>query len=436
MNSSIYSNDSGLTRRRLLRNSAAVAGTFALLGGTRAIGQTRAIRFGIFGSSEKLALRGDSIKHFAETHPEIPVIYEGVPSAAWPDKIAAMIAGGNAPDVITLDSQYMPQYATRRVLEPLEAYIPEQIKADDFPPAVLDLGRTNGKLYGLPIAVSIQAMAYNGTALERLNMTLPEQFSYASFAEFCAEIHARDKSLYGSHDHGGRINDFLRVLRSQDRVLIADDKLAVTADDVGEWFNYWDGMRKSGGSVPPDIQAAYPNGEWQNAPIVLRKAVFASIQTQDLKSGFQGLTNDTLWMMAPPAWKEGVHNGCFPSPSSLLSMNARAGNKKNAAILMDYFVNSPESARILRLISGPPASMPALAAVKALPDLDRLDKNVLEYAETALKTAKAAPPVHRAQKAIEDILKRLNEDVGFERSSVKKAAKDFIGMGNAAIRRA
>jgi multiple sugar transport system substrate-binding protein len=350
------------SRRSVLKGAAAL-GAFAAFGGLPAYAQSGAVRFGIFGSADKLKLRGDSVAHFAETHPDIPVVFEGVPSAAWPEKIAAMVAGGNAPDVICLSAGDQVQYATRGALQPLESYVPDVIHADLFSPAVLDLGRVDGTLYGLPIATSIQCMGYNQSALERLGMELPETFTYDEFAEYCAEIHKADDSIYGTHDGAAATVDFTRFLKTQDRNLVDGDKLGVTVEEVADWLNFWDGMRKTGAAVPSDIQAAYGWGEWTNAPLVLGKAVFATMQTQDLKSGMQALTEDTLAMRAPPGWGDPANNGCYPSPSSSLTMNAASQLKDNAALVMDWFVNSPESGKILGLISGPPASNAQLAAV-------------------------------------------------------------------------
>jgi multiple sugar transport system substrate-binding protein len=141
-------------------------------------------------------------------------------------------------------------------------------------------------------------------------------------------------------------------------------------------------------------------------------------------------------MRAPPGWGDPANNGCYPSPSSSLTMNAASQLKDNAALVMDWFVNSPESGKILGLISGPPASNAQLAAVKELPDLDRLDHNVLDYAEAALAAAKTAPPASRVDNELRDLMKKVNEDVGFGRSTVQKAAEDFVNLGNNAIRRA
>ena len=104
--------------------------------------------------------------------------------------------------------------------------------------------------------------------------------------------------------------------------------------------------------------------------------------------------------------------------------------------VIDWFVSDPESARILGLISGPPASKPALEAVLGLENLAAVDQRVLKYSQAALAKAEAAPPPQVAGRAIEDLMRRINEDVGFGKSSVKDAAQAFVDQGNALLRRA
>ena len=425
-----------LSRRSVLLGGTAALGALAL-GTAGARAQTGPVRFGIFGNAEKLEIRGKSVARYAELHPDITVVYEGVPSDAWPDKIAAMVAGGNAPDVITLSSGDMEQYATREALEPLENFIPDPIRADLFDAAVLDLGRVNGTLYGLPIAVSIQGMGYNQSALERLGMDAPsEGWNYEDFALYCAEVHKADSDIYGSHDGGARLSDFVMTLVAEGRNMYEGNELAVSVDEVAAWLEYWNKMRASGGAVPPDLQAQFTGTEWPNSPLVRGRAIFANMASQDLAGGYQALTSDTLGMMSPPAPVGADNPGYFPRPTSSLTLNARSNFKQEAAHLMDWFVSDPESASILGLISGPPASRPALAAVLALQDISAVDQKVLRHSQAALAQAKPAPAVHRGERAVSDLMRRVNENVGFGTYGVQAAAEEFINQGNALLRRA
>ena len=92
-------------------------------------------------------------------------------------------------------------------------------------------------------------------------------------------------------------------------------------------------------------------------------------------------------------------------------------------------MSDPASARILGLISGPPASKPALEAVLELEDLAPVDERVLKYSQAALAKALPAPPPQKAGRAIEDLMRRVNEDVGFGKSTVQEAAQAFVDQG-------
>ncbi|MDR6817426.1 multiple sugar transport system substrate-binding protein [Neorhizobium sp. 2083] len=425
-----------ISRRQLLAAGGAAAAYAALRpSGAMAAGET--IRFGIFGNAEKLAIRGKAIARYAELNPHLKIVYEGVPSDSWPDKIAAMVAGGNAPDVITMGYDEFDQYAKRGAIAPLEEYVPSVLRANLFDDAVLRLGYKGGKLMGVPIAVSIQALCYNKSALERLKMgTPPEKMNYKEFAKFCTEIHKANGKLYGSHDMASRVEDFQMYLIAQGKQMYNGEMLGVTADDVAEWLDIWDQMRKTGAAVPADVQAQFTGNEWPNSPMVRGTAVFARISSQDLAGGYQALTKDELNLMTPVWVSDTTGPGYYPRPTSCLSLNAKSANKAAAVKLIDWFVSDPESAKILGLVSGPPASRPALETVLAIKDLTPVDQKVLKYSQVALAKANKEPQTHRAQRAINDLMRRTNESVGFGSSNVKDAAQSFIAQATAVLKRA
>ena len=429
--------DFSITRRHLLQGTGALA-ALSVIGVGPAFAATGPVRFGIYGSATKLATRGKAVARYQELHPEVQVVFEGVPSDAWPDKIAAMIAGGNAPDEIALAQQDLGQYASRGALAPLDQYLGNLINADAFDKSVLDLGRTaDGKLYGLPIAVSIQGLGYNQSALDRLKLPQPPAaWSLAEFADLCGQVHKADPQIYGSHDHGGHLVFFQMQLVADGRHLFGENSLMTTADEVAAWLDYWAKMRETGGAVPPDLQTQFNNSEFPNAPLNNGTAVFALMQSQDISSGYQALQKDTLGMTAPPSAKAGGNNGVYPNASSLVTMNAKSQFKDETVKLMNWFVVDPESAKVLGLVSGPPASKTELAEVMKMTAIKPIDSKVLTYSLAALAHANPAPPSHRAERAVTDLLIRTNESVAFGSASVQDAAKQFISDGNDLMKQA
>ncbi len=255
-------------RRFLLGGAFSVLG-LAGLGAKTEAAEPTTVRCGIFGNAQKLKVRRQAMMKFNATHPDIHVLFEGVPSASWPDKIAAMVAGGSAPDVINLAEANLPQYAERGALSPLDTFVPQILHADLFDPQVLGLGRWDGKLYGVPIAVGIQGFGYNQSALQRLGMgEPPASWSYDDFARLCGEIHRADQRFYGSEDGAAVLETFEMYLIGQGKHLYGGQRLAVSVDDVAQWLGYWEAMRKSGGAVPADLQAQFTGTEWPSSPLV------------------------------------------------------------------------------------------------------------------------------------------------------------------------
>jgi multiple sugar transport system substrate-binding protein len=117
-------------------------------------------------------------------------------------------------------------------------------------------------------------------------------------------------------------------------------------------------------------------------------------------------------------------------------MNAKSQFKDETVKLMNWFVVDPESAKVLGLVSGPPASKTELAEVMKMTAIKPIDSKVLTYSLAALAHANPAPPSHRAERAVTDLLIRTNESVAFGSASVQDAAKQFISDGNDLMKQA
>lgn len=427
-----------ITRRRLLGGGLGVLALGALAACGAGGGGSDRVRFAIYGSPAKLEVRRNAIERFSELHPDRPVAFEGIPSDEWEDKIATQVAGGNAPDVFALSVNSVPEYAGRNALAPLDEFVSRIFHADSYEPSVLELGKFDGKIYSAPIAIGISGIGYNRAALQRLGIDPPDgSWTFDDYARVCAQVHeASGGELHGTQDPVDSLRPFHNFMRAQGRTLFNGASLAVTVDDVGRWLDYWQRMRVSGACVPADLTAQFTGSSWQNSPIVRRKAVFGFMQSNDISGGYQALIDDELDMTGPPRAVAGGSPGVAPSPTSSLCLYSRSRNKEAAVQVLDWFVNSPESAAILGMISGPPASKPAREAATALPDLSPIDKKVLAYTEAALAAAVSPEQAPKGYSEVQDLLRRVSEDVGFGRTSVQDGAATFVNDAQAILAKA
>lgn len=425
----------GLTRRTVLQAGFAAGIAIPLLAACSASGSSSAgsgsatVRFSSYGDPTKLGLRSSLAKEYMAAHPKVKMVFEGSATADYWDKLATEIAGGNAPDVINIDSVHIAEYASKNALMALDKYIPKPIETDTFTKTLVNLGQLNGKQYGVPVATSMYAWGYDQTVLDSLGIPLPDgSWTWDSYAVLANDIReASKKTIYGSEDPSGDEATLQIWLRTKGAELYHGGQLAYSQANLEEWFNYWASLRASGGIVPADVASLSKYGDWPNSPMVTKKAPLGHIFTPNLAGGFQGLTKNTLNLALPPVDKAGDKTATFANASSYLSINTRASDPAAAAEFINWFVNGKEAALSLRLISGPPASSAGMDALLQSADLTDAEKAVLDFTKMALGQVQSTPePSSGGDVEVQALLLKVSQDIAFKKASVAEASKQFF----------
>lgn len=99
-------------------------------------------------------------QQFEAANPGIKLDIEVVDWNLGKDKLATLVAANNAPDLANIATIWLPEYVNLDVVEPMDSYLSPEMR-DRFLPVTLHGAEYQGKLYGLPIAVSARAMYYN-----------------------------------------------------------------------------------------------------------------------------------------------------------------------------------------------------------------------------------------------------------------------------------
>jgi multiple sugar transport system substrate-binding protein len=397
------------------------------------------LRFSSYGNDQKMQIRGGLAAKFTQSHPDITMVFEGSPSDSYFAKLATQIAGGNAPDVINLDTGHMSQYAPKGALATLSPYIPSYIDASAFSKDLLQLGQIDGKQYGMPVATTSFGWTWDTDLFDEIGVKAPDgtTWTWDDMAELSNTIWDKSNGKYhGNADPSGDPYTFEMWLRSHGHSVYGSaTKLGYDADAMGEWFDYWAKLRKSGGIPPADITAEETPYVWEKAALVNKVAAMSFSNTGVWAGAYAALTKDTLALTTPPKAKKGDKNPNYPLASSYFALNSKCKAPDQAAEFIDWFVNSKTAAETLRLISGPPASQKAVKAVDALTDLTPVEKTVLDYTAVALKHGTPAPkvPVPAADQQIGTFLLKASQDVAFKRQSVSQAVSTFMSSAKSAL---
>jgi multiple sugar transport system substrate-binding protein len=112
----------------------------------------------------------DLAARFMEQYPQVNVVVEVVNWEQLNDKLATLVATGQAPDIA--NSNVFSNFAADGLLYPAEDLVSPEVLAD-IVPAFLDNSKYDGVAYAVPDLASARAMFYNKEIFEKAGITTP-----------------------------------------------------------------------------------------------------------------------------------------------------------------------------------------------------------------------------------------------------------------------
>ena len=124
----------------------------------------------------ELAANQDLRAKFEAAHPNIKVEIMNEPSDRAMDKLQAMVAAGNPPDVMSIHGAYFMPLAAKGALLDLDPYAAKDAEFDlaDFYPSLVEICRYQGKLYSLPRYTSVYVLFYNKDLFDAAGLKYPD----------------------------------------------------------------------------------------------------------------------------------------------------------------------------------------------------------------------------------------------------------------------
>lgn len=202
-----------MSRRRLLQTVGAAAGVTALSGCS-----DMAARWGFSGNADTSTVHltyalwdgyeqvgyQKSIDEFTKANPHISVTIEQIPYANYQPKITASFISGSAPDLFWVNTPFLADW----IHQGMVTDITERVRADNidlsiYYPALVELHRRDGHLYGLPKDWDTITFYYNRAQFAKLGVQAPQELDWnpddgGSFLKFLRKI---------TVDHNGKTAD-------------------------------------------------------------------------------------------------------------------------------------------------------------------------------------------------------------------------------------
>ncbi len=373
---------------------------------------------------------------FHEKNPDITVKLDWMDVGAYPDKLATMFAAGDPADVMFLNGTWMGEYASRGALADLEAYS-DQIDLSKIDPAILDASRFEDTLYGLPTGSTAIGFVYNTRIVEEAGLALPDDttWTWDDFAAFNEQITtATAGTTYGTGFYVPWTPTISIWARQHGEQLYNEDgSLGISQETLADYWRMTTDLRDAGGFAPA---GSLEDSGSSTAESPLGKDFIASqIIPANTFADYNGAMNGDLALLRLPGEGQWGEKGYQVTPTLQWGMASQSDHPEEAAELIDFLTNDPDSFEARSTLLGVPINTEVAEAVSAdLPEDDRTFVDfVLGLQEERLKPYYLEPA--GAGEAA-NTLASLATELEFNRISPDEAAAQFMTQAQDALTQA
>lgn len=387
------------------------------------------IRVMWWGDQKRADITNQMLKLFEKKNPSIKIEADFTPFSGFFDKLNTQLASGTAPDIFTLGSNIL-DYANKGVLLNLNPYVGNELKTTGIAKTLIDFNTINGKLDGMSVGANSRAILVNATMFQKAGVALPSKnWNWSDFGKIANEIHQKLGSGYwGTYDYSGMYDTLVYYMAQRGHGHFTKTSIDMPAPDLTQWFTMWQNLRKSGGAVPPDVQASSgPPASVNKSEVVTGKVAMVYMPTNQL-GAYQNLTQDKLVLLPPPVGPNGQVTIDVESSQNIVGYT-KTKYPKAVAQVMNFWVNNPEAAKILGNNRGVPVSPTALKAVEATASpTDNVIYKYLDYV-SAHTTAK---PIYNMPGFTHwnQLLISTSQAIAFGKISIADAVKRLITQGD------
>jgi len=184
------------------------------------------------------------VEEFNKTHPNIKVERSFVKWERYYDQLQLAIAGGNPPDVVVIHARWLPAFAARGALIPIESYITKfGIQSKDFLERPWNATFYKGHQYAVPLDVIVSVVTYyNKDLMVKAGIEVPpsNKEEYISFSSKIQQATGKWGTLVPLTGYITYRNYFTTLHQNNVSVVTPDHKKANFNNPAGvEALQFW-----------------------------------------------------------------------------------------------------------------------------------------------------------------------------------------------------
>jgi len=424
-----------VSRRQFLFGAGGLAAAAATTGLTGCAPGSRGGGSGGGGTDIKFAWWGNDVRNkntqaaidaYVKANPSIKISPQPGEFASYWDKLATQTAGGQAPDIIQMDMNYISEYGNRQALLDLS-----KVDVSKFSEGTVDSGRIGDKLVGINAGVNSALIFANPAIFEKAKMDLPDDktWTWDSMIDVSAEVAAKADVPFGVVQVFAGDPMFGAFVRQQGKELFTADGLGFDVDDAKAWFDLMVKAQKANaiGSAQQISEEGSPAAgkPIDQAALATGKTAMQYYNSNQLPAVTAAKGSEVALLRFPSITGKATERKAWYKASMLWSASAKTTHPDEVIALINWWVNSPECAAINLSERGVPCNTEILEAIK--PQLAKEQQAVVKYIEDIkpeVANTPVAPPTGAGK--IAEIMFRHQTDVLFGRASTGDAAQKFV----------
>lgn len=378
-----------------------------------------------WGNDKRKGLTEDVIKLFQKTHPNVKFETETYASTADIKKaLAIKTAEGEIPDIMQMDLDFIYNYAQRKLLEPLNPYIEQNIlNLSDVDGASLEGGNFDNQLYGLPLGINAYCLDVNPLVFEKAGISIPENgYTYDELYKVAKEL----KAKINTPDFYPIANfiDFNSFVRSKGAFYFDEAGTALGYEEDKIMTDYLSIQKKwvDEGLVPP------PSNKTDKNTLLSSGKSAVMYGTSNSAAGLSKTAKTVIKIITVPSETKGKITSSVRQ-SMFFSVSAYSNYKKEAVEFINFFTNDIEANNILMGDRGVPISDKVSESLKQkLSEADKQQYSFMEYIKK--NPSPINPPTPSTAGSVNSLLSILYNDVISGKTTPEEASKQFRVKAN------
>lgn len=302
-----------------------------------------------WGAAVRNDLTQEAINLYMELNPDVQINAQFADWTGYWDKLSAMAAGGNMPDVVQMDYSYIEQYVAAGLLESFNPYIESgAMDTSMIPQSIIESGAVDGECYAISLGTNTTAMFYNKTLTDSLGIEVPVNPTFDELYEIGEKVYeGTDGKVLTEFNFGG-LQGAQMVARDYGSNFF-DELAAGDSTSAEKYFALIERFNNADFAVSPEqvaevnlddaTQRLVVKGTTWNDYMMANQYVFMA-EAADA-AGFElGLCNY-------PHNADATEDSWFLKPSMFFSVAKDSDVKDEAVAFVDWFTNSKEANEIL-----------------------------------------------------------------------------------------